>query len=131
MRNDPGAEPIMFQTNGVVHQQWYFRPVKGNWAEYLIESVEHGLVLDTGPDERLSRSPSMRFRTGEARQRWRVARTEDRAGYIVRSVLSGHALDFPVGAASGTSPHLFDCHRQFHQQFILAGLTGSRLHEWE
>jgi Ricin-type beta-trefoil lectin domain-like len=121
----------MWQPNGLVHQQWYFRPVKDNWAEYLIESVENGHVLDAGPGEELSRMPTMRARTGAARQRWRVARTEDRAGYVVRSVFSGHALDFPVGEPPGRSPHLFECHREFHQQFILADLTAPRLYEWE
>jgi hypothetical protein len=129
LRDTPGAPPIMYSLNGLVHQQWYFRPVRNHWAEYLIESVEHRLVLDAGRSEELSRLPTMRPRTGEPQQRWRLSRTEDGAGFVLRTVLTHHALDFPVGLKPLEHPHMYPCHRELHQQFILADVSGPRLYE--
>lgn len=129
VRHSPGSAPIMWSLNGLVHQQWYFRPVKNYWAEYLIESVEHQLVLDAGRSQEPSQPPTMQPRTGESQQRWKLSRTEDKAGFVLRSVLTHQALDFPIDLPPGEHPHLYPCHGELHQQFILADVSGPRLYE--
>ncbi|MET8852307.1 RICIN domain-containing protein [Amycolatopsis sp. NPDC004625] len=121
----------MWPPNGLVHQLWRLRAVKNHWAEYVIESVENGLVLDAGAGEELSRNPTMRSRTGEPGQRWRFSRTDDGAAYFLRSVLTGHALDFPVDSGPYSIPHLYEYHRGFHQQFLLASVSAARVREVE
>ncbi|WP_439386175.1 RICIN domain-containing protein [Amycolatopsis lexingtonensis] len=131
IQNRNGSTPIMWPPNGFIHQLWKVRPVRNHWAEYTIESLEHGLVLDAGAGEELSRNPTMRSRTGEPRQRWRFSRVEDGLAYVIRSVLTGHALDFPVDSGPHSRPHLWECHRELHQQFLLASVTVARLREFE
>jgi hypothetical protein len=124
-----GSKPIIWPPNGFAHQLWKLRAVKNHWAEYLVESVENRLVLDAGAGDELSRIPTMRSRTAEPQQRWRFTRTDDGTAYVIRSALTGHALDFPVDSEPRSHPHLWECHREPHQQFLLADVTRNRIRE--
>ena len=44
---------------------------------------------------------------------------------MLRSVLTHDALDFPVGLNLGDYPHIYPYHRELHQQFILADVSGA------
>ncbi|MFI9103250.1 RICIN domain-containing protein [Streptomyces fildesensis] len=120
-----GESPILWPAHAHPHQLWYFQRTHRR-NQFLIVSVDNGLVLDARQGTELRRWPVMRSPSDDRHQHWRLHPTKDATGFIIESVHSGHVLDVPeeAGRKTRTPPVLWERHGEMNQQFLIMTPSG-------